>query len=112
MQQKVKLKAICFDQDFRFNEFSIYESFRKSKRFPGELGSGEVFLFVSCTGNQLLWVLNVSQVDAVGSQQSLIDTRRWRLSGSYWNPAMLANYAAEVGIELVGIRKFEANFTD
>ena len=104
---KVRLKAVCFDVDFRYNEFGIYEGFRKSKSFPGDLGKNEVFLFVSRTGNQLLWVLNLTSLDAVGSQQSMIDTRRWRLSGSYWNPMMLANYAADVGLDLVGIKRFE-----
>lgn len=105
---KIKLKAIQFDVDFRYSEFTIYQEFKKNKSFPGELGASEAFLFVSRSGNQLLWVLNVTKIDAKSSQQTLIDTRRWRLSGSTWHPFMLQNYAAEVGLELIGIRRFEA----
>ncbi len=106
--QKVKLKAIEFDVDFRKNEVTNYNAFAKSKKFPGELKPNEAFLFISKSGNQLMWVLNVIEFDNErGRTIEIFDTRRWRILRSTWDPYMLQNYANEVGIHLVGFRRFE-----
>jgi hypothetical protein len=114
--QTIKLKAVKFDVDFRFNDLSNYDAFRKSRQFPGELHSNEAYLFISRSGNQLLWVLNVLQIETTRPNRSgrydrrVIDTRRWRIEGGQWNPALLQNYANEVGLDLVGFRRYEESY--
>jgi hypothetical protein len=104
---RIRLKAIKY-ADFRKSEWTNYKEFKRSRTFPGELGRNEAFLFVSGTGNQLVWLLNIAD-GPMG--HPIVDSRRWRFTGSSsWNPMMLANYAEEVGIELVGIKKFEDSF--
>lgn len=112
---RLKLKAIAFDLDFRFSEATNHELFKKSKHYPGELATGEAFLFVSRTGKQLVWLLNTQEIFSHGRhgkirKRTLTDSRRWRLSGGSWNPAMLANYATDVGIELLGLKRFEVQY--
>ena len=101
----LRLKAIKFNTDFRKNEWTNFKEFKKSKRFPGELKANEAILFVSKSGNQLIWILNVADAE---SGRQIVDSRRWRITGSQsWNPMMLQNYAEKVGIHLVGLKRFE-----
>lgn len=116
---KVRLKAIKFDTDFRKSELTNYDLFKRSKSYPGDLESNEVFLFVSKGGNQLVWVLNVGLIDVGHADRKgyvdrrVIDTRRWRIDGSSgWNPEMLADYAHEVGLTLVGFKLFRDIYAD
>jgi len=37
----------------------------------------------------------------------VVDSRRLRISGGAWSPLMLQNYANAVGLNLVGIKRFE-----
>jgi len=108
---KIRLKAIKFGADFRCSELTNYDKFRKSSRYPGDLVSGEAFLFISKSGNQMIWVLHVGNMKFLKHNgaviKRIIDSRKWRIQGgSAWNPMMLADYAEEVGLELVGIKKF------
>jgi len=99
----IKLKAVKFDTDFRKNEWTNYKSFKKSKYMAGGLNKNEAILFVSKSRNQLIWILNVTEDD----ERPVVDSRRWRILSGTWDPLMLQNYAEEVGIHLVGIRRFE-----
>lgn len=104
----IRLKGIVQDVDFRYNELSIYEKFRKSKSFVADPRVGEAILFVSKNGNQLLWVLGYDEdVMVQKTSRRRIETLRLRVSGGYWNPLMLADYAENVGIQLEGLKKFE-----
>ena len=119
---KLRLKGIVQDCDFRFNELSVYEKFRKTKSFQGDPGLTEAYLFISKGETQLLWVLRYENdmwwdqhkyLAAVpkGKEPRLkrrrIQSLKLRVSGGRWHPLMLANYANEVGIDLDGIKKFE-----
>jgi hypothetical protein len=105
---KLRLKGIFQEVDFRYNELSIYERYRKDRSFQGDPKLGETYLFVSTSGNQLLWVLRYEDKVLVHkTMRKRIETLRFRVSGGSWNPLMLANYAEEIGITLEGIRKFE-----
>jgi hypothetical protein len=108
---KLRLKAIIQDADFRYNELNMYEQYRKTKAFTGDPGRNEAFLFVSKRGNQLVWILNYEPgVLVQKTERKRIESLRMRVSGGYWNPLMLANYALAVGIELEGIKRFEEAF--
>jgi len=104
---KLKLKAILFNVDFRKNEFTNFQDFRKHKSFPGDLDPGEVFLFVSKGTDQLIWFMRHFSTE---EEKTIVDSRKWRMLHGTWNPDLLANYAHEAGIELVGLRTFEEGF--
>jgi hypothetical protein len=111
---RVRLRAIIFDSDFRKNEVSLYEQFRRNKkRFPGERKAGECDLFISKQRNQLIWFVSETPLETTrGRPVVAVHSFRSRLDHSGWNPQMLANYAKAVGIDLVGIRRFEDAFMD
>lgn len=105
---RLKLRAIVSDADFRKNEATLYEEFKASRSYPGKLRANECFLFLSKSRNQLLWFFSdVRMTDGWTKQIAVYDSRRWRIKSGTWHPFMLANYAADVGIELVGIKRFE-----
>ncbi len=107
---RMKLKAIKLDADFRKSEMTNYDALRKSRRFPGELKKNEVYLMVSKSGNQLVWILNTAQVSVNGHSDAVcevVDSRRWRLRSGTWSPHMLENYANAVGISLSGFKRLE-----
>lgn len=107
--QKVRLKGIR-TVSFRQSELTNYDWLRKKRKFATDLKPNEVYLLVSKMGNQLVWILNDAQVKVGenGDAKRMLDTRRWRLdSRTPFNPLMIQNYANEVGIELVGIKKLQ-----
>jgi len=111
--KKLTLKAIKFDCDFRFSEASNYEQLLKDKHFPGPPKKNEVYLLVSKTQNQLVWIFNVAEVETgKGQSRPIVDTRRWRLLSGTWSPYMLENYANDVGFSLAGFKRFETEFLD
>lgn len=111
--QKLRLKAIKFGCDFRFSEASNYEALVKAKHFDGPPGKNEVYLLVSKSGNQLVWIFNVGEVEGKGGRmRPLVDTRRWRLLSGIWSHHMLQNYANAVGFELMGFKRIEEAFLD
>lgn len=106
--ERYRLKAIKFNCDFRSSELSNYQLLLKKKHFDGPPGKNEVYLMVSKSGNQLIWILNLAEVEsASGVTRTVIDSRRWRLDGGSWSPQMLENYANAVGISLVGFKRLE-----
>lgn len=108
--QRLRLVAIRFGVDFRKSELTNYMIHRRT--LP-PLGSHEAFLFVSRSENQLIWILNFGDAKtARGKDAEIIDSRRWRLTAGTWSPDMLVNYAAEVGIELIGRKSFEQQFEE
>ena len=111
---RIRLKAIIPSADFRKSEHTIFRDFAKSRKYPGPLKKGEGFLFLSKTGNQLLWFFKepTSITSFKDVERSIVDSRRWRVTGGTWHPFMLADYAVEAGIELVGIKRFEEIFDE
>ena len=107
---RMRLKAIWMGADFRCSERTNYNIFLQ--QFPGELRMNEAFLFVSKSGNQLVWLLNQQSIDGKMGTAEVTDSRRWRLTGGTWSPMMVANYAKEVGIELIGIKTFEQRYNE
>lgn len=108
---RLRLKAISQDVDFRSTELAIFEKYRRSKDFAGDPRTGEAYLFVSKSGTQLLWVLHYeAKVQVLNRDRRRIESLKMRVSGGYWNPLMLQNYANDLGIELEGIKRFEEVF--
>jgi hypothetical protein len=105
---KLRLKAVI-QCSFQRSEATNLFQFRKQSHYPGDLNAGEAFLFLSKQGNQLIFVFRspVSFDAPSGKSWEVIDSRRLRLTGGTWSPYMLQNYANEVGLHLVGIKRFE-----
>jgi len=104
----LRLKGVI-ECSFQRSEATNLALFRKQPHFPGELSVGEAFLFLSKSGNQIIFVFR-SPIDfdgPSGKTWGVTDSRRLRLSGGSWSPYMLQNYANEVGLHLVGIKRFE-----
>jgi hypothetical protein len=111
---KLRLKGVI-TCSFGRSEASNLRLYRDSAKYPGDLRKGEAFLFISKGGNQVLFVFRPVELEVSsrhrkgdGSKtREVIDSRRLRLDGGTWHPYMLQNYANEVGIHLVGFRRFE-----
>lgn len=97
---RIMLRRIWRGADFRQTEFTNYDRFRKSKQFPGPLRKGEAFLFISKTGNQLLWILNVGNLNRGKNlgETRYSDSRKFRIEDGVWHPWMLQDFANEVGL--------------
>lgn len=106
---RLRLRQIFKDVDFRFSELTIYEKYTPVQ-VRESLRPGDAALFISRSGSQLLWVLHYGEMAAQKTQRTVIQSMKLRVSGGYWNPLMLQNYANEIGIELEGIKRFEELF--
>lgn len=110
---ELKLKRIIQDVDFRSTELRIYEKFRDKNKDMVDPRPGEAYLFISKSGNQLLFVLNYkSGVKVAKTNRQVVESLRLRVSGGHWNPLMLANYAEDVGVKLLGVRRYEEIFEE
>jgi hypothetical protein len=103
---KVKLVEIV-EANFCKSEATNFNALPKTRR--NNLGRGEAICFVSKSGNQLCFVHRQSTVGKTvrGLDKQVVYSTRLRLSRGTWDPTMLANYAGEVGLELVGLKRFE-----
>jgi hypothetical protein len=103
---KLILKAIILDADFRKSELTNWTEYVKKN--PIVLGKNNTVCFVSGSGRQLVFILHQTKIlSKRGDERMLLDSRRLRIDGGTWDPYMLQNYANEVDIELVGIKRFE-----
>jgi len=109
------LKYIQWPADFRRNSETLYNEVPKSVR--DRLKRDEAICFVSGTGNQVMFIYKAATVGMTQGnslhkprKRTLVTSVRMRLNVGSFNPEMLANYADEVGIELVGLRRFEERY--
>jgi hypothetical protein len=115
----MRLKYIA-QADFRKNEwtnFLEHHVIKRGKKIEKRMAlkPGEVACLVASSGKQIVFVYNPDRVsDVTGEdERSVIHSERLRLTaGGRWNPLMLGNYAAQVGIRLEGIRLFEQHFDE
>jgi len=103
---KLRLKGVV-QCSFARSEATNMRLYRQTGHFPGELERGEAYLFVAKGQNQVLFLFADVQVDFDGVSRQVIDSRKLRLAKGTWSPYMLQNYANSVGLELVGIKRFE-----
>ena len=62
----------------------------------------EVVMLVSRSGDQILFVYRPKKLARNGRMVRVIHSERLRLEGGTWSPALLRQYAAQIGIKLVG----------
>lgn len=107
-----------FTADFRKNARTLYDDLRQDKKaWRGELRNGDVYIFVSLTGNQLYFILRDHEITArpgtrYEAQRRMLDYRAWRLENSVFDNMMLQNYANEAGINLAGVKRLEEWYAD
>ena len=91
---------------FASSELTNFQAWAKAHKVEAkQLTAEHVLCFISRTGNQLVFVNGYS-----GDALNVIASARYRLTKGTWNPMMLANYAAAVGLKLDGLDRFEASF--
>jgi len=104
---RLRLKAVvrC---SFSRSEATNLVLFSKEGHYPGDLEEGEAFLFLSKGGDQVIFIFR-SPIFFEGRKGDLkvIDSRRLRIPGGTWSPYMLQNYAEEIGLHLIGVKRFE-----
>lgn len=108
----MRLKHIA-EVSFRTSESTNFDTFIKS--LQGEtISASEVVLFVAKGGDQLVFVSPRTSIakNGDGDTVEVLASRRLRIRHGRWNPLMLANYASDVGIELVGLKRFEEFYKD
>lgn len=103
---KVKLVEIK-EADFRLSEASNFAKIPKGRR--ESLKFGEAICFISRTGNQIVFVHRSDDMGktARGKERRVVYSTRLRLTRGSWSPDMLANYADDVGLQLIGLKRFE-----
>lgn len=86
----------------------MFDAFRsKNRALANDLKGEDAVCFLSRGENQVLFVYGFS-----GEENEVLGSARLRLRSGRWNPMMLANYAASVGLTLVGIKKFEEAYAE
>lgn len=108
MIQHIRLRRVL-EGDFRWNEASLYREFtKKEQALAASFKEDDAVCFVSKTGTQILFVYRVREVEG----REVLTSVRLRLPSGTWNPLLLQNYAAEVGLHLVGHKFFEEHFRE
>lgn len=111
---RLRLKGVITCSFVR-SEATNLDLYRKSGHYPGPLKNGEAFLFISKSGNQIIFIFKSISLEVAGqhrrgdgtTNRTVIDSRKLRLDGGTWHPYMLQNYANAVGIDLIGLKRFE-----
>lgn len=104
--RRLRLKGVV-QCSFARSEDTNLKLYRQTAHYPGDLQPGEAFLFLAQGGDQVVFVFSDIAVDFGGVTREVIDSRKLRLRSGTWSPFMLQNYANMVGLELVGIKRFE-----
>jgi hypothetical protein len=115
----MRLKYIV-QADFRKNEYTNFlehHVIKRGKKIEKRIAlkPGEVACLVASSGKQVVFVYNPDRVaeDDGEAERFVLHSERLRLTaGGQWDPLMLGNYAAQVGIQLEGIRLFEQHFDE
>ena len=108
-QGPLRLKLVV-TADFRKTEQTNWIELEAAGEIPKNLKPGDVVCMVSSSRNQVVFVFPPYEHAHDGKVIRVINSRRLRISGGAWNPLMLQNYAADVGLRLSGITRFEEHF--
>jgi len=110
----MRLKLV-YQGNFCKNERTLFEEALKQNDV--QLGPDDCVLLVSKGGKLLKFVRRSREISYVngsgknGHSTTILASDTYRITGyGKWSPLMLSNYAAEVGVELEGIKKFEAHY--
>ena len=102
--RRVRIKQIVTG-DFRKSIRTLYDELKRTRSFQGDPRPGDVYIFVSTSGNQLVFITREMTItnwpgSRYESKQQLLDYRCWRIESGTLNPLMLEDYANKVGLTL------------
>lgn len=98
--------------NFCKSERTLFEEFtKKNQTFVRSLGPEGVVVFLSLTGNQMLFVHGFHRIDeGYPHAVQVLMSIKYRIVGGTWNPMRLANYAKEAGLKIEGLKLFEEHY--
>ncbi len=115
MRAKVRLRRVARG-DFRTSEHTMLMSLQPHER---KLRGNDCVCFISGTGNQVVFVYamkSAGETRATSKYEArpieIVTSVRLRLTAGSWNPLMLQNYAADAGLELEGLKRFEEHYSN
>lgn len=105
MRASVRLRYVAV-ADFRKSEANNFRAI--DQKIRDQLSGSDVVCLRSQSGDQVVFVYAPSAVqNAAGADLEVVASTRLRLpKGRGWDPRMLSEYAAAVGLELIGLKKF------
>lgn len=102
---RLRLRHIV-SADFKRNEATHLQDYEKEHGVV-HLGKDDCILFVSRSGHIMRFVFGWTN-EIAGLAKHVLSSYSLRCArGESWEPLMLGNYANEVGITLVGMKRFE-----
>jgi len=101
---QVSLRRVVFDADFRKSEETLFNMFAKENP-KIRLRDGECILFLSKTKHLMYFVFGRT------TNAEILRTAKYRIKHGSFNPLMIADYAAEKGLELKGLKKFRDHYS-
>ena len=113
---QMRLKKVFFDIDMRKSPETTYAELKKKKELPA-LRKGDGILLINKARTMMQFVFPPVEFDTFNHVERAVSvnisaSQRFKIKGSTWSPYMLANYASEVGIDLVGHKRFEWHFKE
>ena len=108
---QVSLRRVVFDADFRKSEETLFNMFAKENP-KIRLRDGECILFLSKTKHLMYFVFGRTTIaNRNGGNAEILRTAKYRIKHGSFNPLMIADYAAEKGLELKGLKKFRDHYS-
>jgi len=115
MKAALKGRLVLIEHcDFRCSEWTNLQVVVKKHKLA--LGPQDVIAMVSGNGKQIVFayahdVFKYEDFRGASKPTGVVQSVKYRLTGSgTWNPTMLVNYAEAVGIELLGLKRFESYY--
>ena len=105
----VRLRKVV-TADFRKNEATNWQLLEDEGEIPRGLKADDVICMLSHTQTQIVFVRPPYEHAINGKVIKVTASQRLRIAGGSWNPLLLANYAEDVGLRLVGLPKFEEHY--
>jgi len=109
MKTRIQLKEVVF-ANFGKSEATLYKQLPSASKARLKK-PGDAICFVSRSFNQVCFVFKprVPPTAHSGGAQ-IIQSARVRITRGTWSPMMFQEYAAEVGLSLVGLPGFQESF--
>lgn len=113
MQVRLRMVVTC---DFRRSELTNFLDNRLvPKKIRDDMGPRDVVVLKPTSGTQVVFVFRPVEVtrEKDGAALPVLPSLRLRLPlNRSWDPAMLAEYAGEVGLEIKGAKTLKQQLTE
>ena len=112
MSLKIRaIKKVAFHK----SEYTLLRDFEaENPEIAASMGPNDVLVFVSCRGEQMMFVHNYVPVlrkgDKPGEEKRVVKSSRHRVLTGTWDPLMLRSYAKDAGLDIRGLKEFENHY--